>query len=345
LGTIAGVAYVILFRDADNQEASEVAATEMPAPTPTAEPKLVLEELRSYQLVAEITTGTGPSRRTLGLLYGWFEVPHRTRWEFGPAQPANHIFMRTEDGLWTYAPNLATYTFQPGNAAALYADRPQPFHVTYLVGSILPSSTATDEAIIAAPKEDLLGRVVAIVEAGEPLVSGTRRLWVDVKNRMVLKEEVLNHPTLGAYEAAMVEFSLNKDVDDEVFAFVPPPGARQTNAGPTAQSNPGPLFPTYLPTGYQMRTSATSATGTQFQVDNKVYDDRQGHSFILNQEYRKEPWSLAPGELRAVGRYEGRVIQVGAAVSLSWIVGEIRLGLTSSSLSADELVRIASSMR
>jgi outer membrane lipoprotein-sorting protein len=345
-GLIAGIAAAawVTTKGDDKEESTSVAIAETAAPTSTSEPALVLERLGSYQFVAEIARGTG-SARVSSFMKGWFEVPYKTRWELGPAQPANYLFLRTEDGLWTYQPTSRTYTFQPG-AVSLYKEVPQPLHMTYLVGSILPASAADDETLLLAATEELLGRTVAYLEVAGPLISGKRKLWVDVKNRLVLREEVLDHPTLGQYDARMIELSLNKDIDDAVFSFAPPPGSRQTNAGPSAQSNPGPLFPAYLPEGYQMRRSETSVTGTQFQVDTKVYEDRQGHSFLLNQEYKRgEPWTLADGEVAVVGRYSGRVIRVGAAASLVWIVGEIRISLTSSAVPTGELLRIGASMK
>jgi outer membrane lipoprotein-sorting protein len=350
-GLTAGVilAAYVATKGGNKEDSTAVAVAAVATPMPTTEATLVLEELRSYQFVGEIATGVGPARRVTGFIKGWFEGPYNTRWEFGStatsSAEATYVQLMTEDGLWTYLPASRTYWFQPGGAA-VYRGRPLPLRSNQLIGSILPASTADDEALRSATREQLFGRTVAYLELQGPLVGGTRRLWVDVKNRMVLREEVQDDPTAGSYEATLAEFTLNQDINDAVFDFVPPPGSRQTNAGPLAQSNPGPLFPAYLPVGYQMRKSDTSVAAAQFQVDSKVYDDSKGNSFILYQEYRKgEPWTLADGEIRAIGRYQGHLIQIGSAVSLTWIVGEIRLNLTSSALSSEELVRIAESMR
>ena len=316
--------------------------------------------LRSYEFRIETSAGDVLPEEANGLIRGWFEAPARTRWELGPIDPEvgdTMILIVTEGDLWFYDPDRQTYSHQEHAADGGFDGRPFPLVSNILAGAILPEAYASDAELLAAPRETLLGREVAVLgelEQGRAPRDLERysMLWVDLEFRLVMRERV--DAAGGSYEARMVELTLNQDVDDGIFDFEPPAGALEATPEPTRES--GPLEPNWTPPPSKFlepdyvpfsmrRISSRASSGLSGESTESVFASPDGFEMTLRQEILPGEGLLLLGTPVVIGAYEGTVSVRGDETVISWIEGDIKLTLRSANVPPDQLLQIAESMK
>jgi outer membrane lipoprotein-sorting protein len=311
----------------------------------------------SYEFVVEVSSGPTIPPKPNGLIRGWYEAPYKTRWEIGPTDAGKaqtRIFLVTENEMWLYEPDNQTYFGSNDGSSPSFAGRPFPLISNLLIGEILPESYVDDAVLQAAPRERMLGRVVAVL--GEPRQGPAPRdleryisLWVDLEYRLVMRERT--DLASGSYDARMVKLSLNQDVEDKVFQFDPPPGAQEAQPQPTPASTRFPvepvqsrfLKPAYVPSGLVL-TEARSSVGRNGESQESTYTGRSG-GMVLKQETIQGEGLLLLGTPVPIGESEGTYSERGGEIVLNWIRGDLRLTLRSDSFPLTELLRVAESMQ
>lgn len=226
--------------------------------------------------------------------------------------------------------------------------------------------------------ENVLGRSAYVIEvsaadsqdaeATRPPSPGhsSTRIYLDKKYLFMLAwdQTTISGATYGIH---MTHVSFNEDIDEGVFAFTPPPGAREVSSGelngnrlaPGGGSSrggdlgkqvnlpAGMLAPTFFLPDFQTRdVSESHQAGTSYRAAFLIQQD-VGDGYISVEERRDV--DAVPAELRigdAVTAHGQRawLLEDDGLLHLAWQEGDLVVYMISRGLSRDDLLHVAGSM-
>ena len=211
------------------------------------------------------------------------------------------------------------------------------------------AATAPSEGEEAAPPVD-----------GAASSGGVVRVLIDPERMFIMRWAVDGEGGGQSYSAEVTALEYGEPIDEVLFAFEPPPDAREVSAPDSGGGCSGMtlgglgfgvpasfLRPSYLPSGH-----GSSASGAESGADGcgpvatwALLEDGDGGYVLLRQRVRADgvPAALRTGEAVRVGGHDGFASQDAGVVQLVWAEGEIVAQLTSNALSLEELLRIAES--
>jgi len=344
----------IVFTDIDEPPAS-TASTWMPD---VAEGSAVIGNdgaLESYFFEAKVTFPERPELPYV-IIRSWYESPGKTRWEISSSvvrYPPRTLVAAGGD-VFYYEVDTNTYFTSMDAYDDSIAEEPFPlvssFQVGYTAGIFkIPSTTRPNRT------EELLGRTLEVHGNEMP---GSDGVWIDRALGFVVKivqERDLN----PSFVAEITRLAYNVPIDTRAFAFNAPPGALEVDPSSSKASTrsltpdgfnppPGFLAPSYLPSGYRPRgTGSGSAGGVTSEYRVTIKNEANGDVLELREHFRAGgplPQQLQ-GDKIALKQGTGYISKSDGQTILAFSKGDILVYLQTSTLSVDELVRVAESMR
>lgn len=308
--------------------------------------------LESYFFEAKVTF---PSRSDLPyvIIRNWFVSPGKTRWEISSSvltDPPRVLGAASGDVAY-YEPGTNTHFTSKRAYDASVASEPFPLMSNYQVGYTaqvlkIPPTTRPNRT------EELLGRTLEVHGNETPASDG---IWIDRALGFVVKlvqDEGLN----TSFVAEITRLAYNVPIEDHTFDFVPPAGSREvapSNSGSSGSSTTGTapagfFKPAYLPDGYRQRGSGSgSSGGVTSEYTISIKSDKTGDELEIRELFRAGgplPQQLQ-GDMLPLPGGTGHVSKVGDRTTLVVLRGDVTIYLTSTSLSVEELGRVAESMR
>jgi outer membrane lipoprotein-sorting protein len=342
--------------------------------------------LASFYFEARIEVPETVDDNLLGEMKGWFEAPGRWRYEFSSPDPArvHETVVMVSDGLRYWLYRGETNTYLTGSVSEYLAnfglsatEAPPPPTFGLLLGPVpLGDVDAYLQALAEAGNATLSSRnwerTIAGRRADRVDLQGqdghTFSVWVDQEYDFVLRFETQYASSSpageepGTLEGEVQAVQFNADIDDAVFAFEPPPGAREEppddgtasgsgSSGSLGEGIPPPegfLAVGDVPEGYEA-VSFESSGGSQGMTSYGVTYEPPDGSGMLRVEQTLRAGGLADsqriGEPVQVGDITGYLTGDGPALILTWAQGDLVIRMTAIGPTGDEMLRIAESMR
>lgn len=305
--------------------------------------------LKGYYFEASVKTSSQAAQKTDYLVIkGWYSAPNRTRWELSSSSGEDYrrILLIDGDEQWFYEPGTNTYTHGKEKTDS---GKPYPLPSTYQLGIVTPSGAQPVRT------EKYLGRDVDVYETSTAQVKTVN--YVDHELGVTLRQVVTStDPNLSSYEAKVEKIQYNPRLDRQVFVFTPPSGSREGTTGATAGTitpsrgplnvPPGMLSPSYIPEGYKLDSSSSSATGGVTSYIERKLSSPNGGYLTLTEQYRPGglPDYLKTGTPLKVGKADGYSTRGGGQVSLLVYDRDVIINMTANNLTLDDLKKIAESM-
>jgi outer membrane lipoprotein-sorting protein len=322
----------------------------------------------SYHFVAslDVQNSSGAEDRPFNRIEGWYEPGRGLRLDLDYDDPSlagmgSKLFSNS-DGLVFYDGKTNTYTKSDRTEIAdRYPDA--GYGLSFFLGplaaesidDLFPSGTGATSQQTGSERAFGLDLDVIQVTGG---TGGTSTFWIDPKRNFVVRYQSNEAPQ--TIDAEMQSLEFGNDIDDGIFAFVPPPDA--VEAQPSSSSGGtslgpfgGPAVPTlagflavkYLPAGYlALAGSTTGSTGRTSAYTVSLGVDKVPTLFI-EQQYRAGgalPVKSASAETVTVNGHDGYQTTVNGEKRLVWSDGDIVVTLRTTTLHVEELTRIAESM-
>ena len=211
------------------------------------------------------------------------------------------------------------------------------------------AATASTEGEKAAPSVE-----------GAALAGGVVRVFIDPERMFIMRWAVDGEGGGQSYSAGITALEYGEPIDEALFAFESPPGAREVSASDSGSGcrtalgglgfgvPAGFLRPSYLPAGYGSSASGaeSGADGCSLVAAWALMESVDDGYVLLRQRIRAGgvPAALRTGEAVQVSGHDGyRSEEEDGVARLVWFDGEIVAELTSNALPATELLRIAES--
>ena len=309
-------------------------------------------------------------------LIRWWHAPDplRWRWEFETVGSIidDGVLMMVFDGgdSWEYDDRTNAYRRGILPSASIPAGV-VPLPISAPVG---PAGAETVAALIAQWRELDYGREVA--RAGEATLFGRRtqivelraasggvaRAFVDPERMFIMRWAVDGEGGGQSYHAEVTALDYDTEIDVSLFAFDPPPGAREVETqdgrscssasgpigGASFPAEPGFLRPAHTPARYHSTAtgSESSARGGCGPVAVWALLEGPGGSYILLRQ------RLRPGGVPRVvrswqpvdsGLDDAYRHSEGGVLSFHWRDGNVVALLQANAASLEELVRVAES--
>jgi outer membrane lipoprotein-sorting protein len=332
-----------------------------------------------------------------GSIRWWYEAPDRWRWEIetdGPTLDAGTLLTVSDgEALWTYDDRLDMY-----QRTELYATPNSFILLPTSSAPVGPANAESVEAFMKqwrergsdmdvrlGGEETVLGRRTQIVEirpawrsgsssaatapaAGEEAAASTEgpessggviRIFIDPERMFIMRWAVDGEGGGQSYSAEITALEYGEPIDETLFVFEPPPGAREastpasgggcrtTLGGPGFSVPKGFLRPLYVPQGFNSSGSGaqSGADGCELVATWSLLEDGDDGYVLLRQRRRPDgiPAALRTGERVKVNGRDGFASQDAGVIQVVWADGEIVAQLTSNALSPAELLLTAQS--
>jgi outer membrane lipoprotein-sorting protein len=334
------------------------------------------QELTSFRFEArvEVSQARATGSKPVDIVRGVYHAQDKSRWDFtySDARLAHNGSFMLSDGstFWLYDGPSNTYYRQPltdlppalrRNPAVLpsFGIVLGPLPADSLDSFLEQSRGAGNGRVVG--NERLLDRPVDVVEFSSD--GNPTRFWIDAAHLFVLRFESGDEQQRVEAEVTRLEYNPNLPADTFVFSApsgaseVPPPARSVSSSGSSGVIGtsqvivpPGFLTPSYLPAGLATigQESTSSAGGATTFHSVRLAKGRPGPTVLtIEQQMRAGglPQSLRTGTPASVNGNEGFRSRNGEEEQLVWSKGDVAVTLRSASLSFEELLRVAESMR
>ena len=331
-------------------------------------------ELRSYyfRAVLEVQQTGEFDDDVLDTIEGWYGGPGLWRWSFGDSQDAErgalHV-TNTESAVFYDRPTNLYFRQPPndGRSSGRPSTGPTLISSSFIIGP-LPDGDLQRFFAPWPERETSPGGEVAGRETDKVTVTSggaSTSIWLDRELPFVLKYEAKSDGgPQSLVRVEIVEIELNGPVPAGVFAFEPPPGAREveppgrsvSNSGSSSSSLGGGvtapegfLAPAYLPPGYVVTREEGGHAGVLGgQQTRYLVLLESGDSFIeVEEQFRAGglAQSQKTGEPASVAGEPAYLQVTEGVMRLVWSRGDIVITLSANALDGNELTRIVESMR
>lgn len=283
------------------------------------------------------------------------KMPGMSRLEYlEPAEIAGQVVVSDGRTFWTYDPNKNEVTKMDMPEISLTFEQDYTKSIRELLNQ-------TDISYNGMDKFD--GRNVYLITAtsrnGSIWMGMRFSLWVDSETWMPLKMDTFdkNDKLLTSVEYRDVKY--NTGIPDTEFEFKVPEGAKVVTREPPAppkkmtleevrkEVNFTVLSPSYLPEGYAFDSA------TVFKYDTKeilsLTYQKGSENLMLSEKQRDDanpPPDLGEVEKVSINDVDGKIITgFGESKMLTWNSGSIELTIMSRTLSKEEMIKVAGSMK
>ena len=213
-------------------------------------------EMRSYHFRARITGLDQTARESAPALFfeGWYEAPHKTRWEIGQELGENReisgVFVTDGVYLYTYSPETNSYGLERLDVPN---EGPLLFPTNFMIGphsaldEFLADKTGWEPTRLG--EATVLDRMTVVVEvfpwvssstfatdaSGTSMMSrtgyGKGTFWFDAQFPFVMRliVDLDGHDPARSFHAEVIEVEFNGELPEGIFDFEPPEGAQQAD--------------------------------------------------------------------------------------------------------------------
>ena len=284
------------------------------------------------------------------------KMPDKSRIEYlEPAETAGQVMVSDGKTIWTYDPkkNEVTKMDMPKiNMTISEQDYTR---------SIKELLNQTDISYLGADKFE--ERSVYLIKAspgnGSVSMGIYYNMWVDSETWMPLKMEMFDKNDKLVISTEYRDIKFNTGIPDSEFEFKVPEGAKVVTREPPAPPkqmtleeargdvNFTVLSPSYLPEGYTFDSATVSRYDTK-EFLSLTYQ-KGSENLILSEETKDDenpPPEFGDVEKVSINGTDGKIISgFGGNKILSWSSGSIELTMISSTLSREEMIKIAGSIK
>ena len=283
------------------------------------------------------------------------KMPDKTRIEYlEPSEMAGQVMVINGKTIWTYTPS---------KKEVIKMDMPEisstnEFDYTNLITELLNDTDVSYEGT-----EDFEGRSVYLISASpknDNMLMGMRySMWVDSENWMPLKIEYFDKDDKQIMSLVYHDIEFNTGILDSEFEFTVPEGVtlvtkefpsppkKITLEEAREEVNFTVLTPAYLPEGYVFANATVFKYGDMESVSLRFKKDSEMLMIserVTNDEIQQP--EIGDIETVSINGADGKLITLfGDSKMLVWSIGDLELTMLPKSLSKEEMIKIAESVK